>query len=186
MKKESRKTEISVRGRGHKAQQAMLRMFHGLPVVDAEAPLRIFPIAADISGAKIKDPENCILARACKRMFGSKSILFWRTTAYVELTDENGTPRVERFKLSGYARKAIEKFDKTGIANPAGYTLSPPAPGVSLECQRLQHQARREAIASGAIKNKYRRRKFTTHEFEVRDGCGQVHTWIGDNQDSSL
>lgn len=161
--------KLSPRGRGKKGRDAILRLFHGVPVRDAKHPLRVVPLARDIRGAKTKDPQNCVLARACRRMFRTSTILFWRSVAYVELPDERGKPHVERFVLSQHMRENIALFDRTGKADPAGYTLNPPAIG-----QTLEHKRRYQAEWASKAQPKRNKRIHVSGNFEVRDGHGQV------------
>ena len=59
------------------------RFFGNLPVVDAKENLRIFVNDDDVHGAKRRDPKNCVLARACCRLYGSNAVAFFRMTAYL-------------------------------------------------------------------------------------------------------
>ncbi len=116
-----------------KNAKLLKRIFGGLPVVDAKRELRVFAGAKDIKSAKRKDPTNCVWAKACRRLYGSRTVAFFRTVAYIELRDPKGNPRIERFTLSKPTGRSIVRFDKTGKAAPAGYHLLPPSPGRTMD-----------------------------------------------------
>lgn len=112
------------------------RMWDGRPVVDAKRDLRLFIRPSDFAHAVPGDPQRCVLSRTCKRVFGGK-VLFARSRAYVELPDDKGRIRVERFVLGTVAKNLIREFDQGGkIVPEGGFTLTAPNSTKTLEEMR--------------------------------------------------
>jgi hypothetical protein len=175
MAKQNSSTVITGRpGRSTAQTKALQRVFNGLPVIDAKTPLRFFVSSADIQGADRKDPANCVIARACRRLFNSTTVLFWRSIAYVETIDENDKHQVERFVLNQITRRRIARFDRTGKADPAGYMLFPPAVSQQLDSAR-QYRKEWDATHPVARRRIHGRRIVLDARAEVRDGQGQIH-----------
>lgn len=164
------KSQEQVGGKSRAQKDELLRLFNDLPVVDAKMSLRFYANAADVSGAVRRGPENCVLARACRRLFSGKNVLFWRSVAYVEC-EHDGERRVERFKLSLSARRDIAILDATGIASPGGYVLDPVPTSMTLD-NHLNYQ-RGYAAVNGRKKRNHR--PPISIESAVRDGRGAVH-----------
>jgi hypothetical protein len=170
------------------------RIWGDTPIVDAKNELRIVVQACDVQGAKRKDPEHCVFARACRRMFGAKKILFYKQVAYVEIPNTNGTKRVERFLLSKDVRKSIQQFDRDGSTLPnGGFVLQPPHASQTLgsrqqrnkddAVKRDQHRllfgcdpavSPRGSIAS-------RKKTSRTIDLSVRNGVGKVR-WLSEKR----
>lgn len=164
-------------------QRVSERFFNGLPVVDAENDVRIFVNERDIKKAQPNDPLNCVYAQACKRLFGSQTIVFLRTKAYIDLPDEQGNRQVNRFEIPMIVREQIIHFDKTGEAAPGGFLLQAPTPSQKLNAmaeysrekrkrQGKDHETpedRKRASIRGA------RTMVASIEVGVRDGRGLVH-----------
>jgi hypothetical protein len=149
------------------------RMFEGIPVVDAKKELRIFLNYEDIKTAIRKDPAHCAFSNACRRLYGSHSVVFFRSVVYVELPYK-GLIRLERFALPKPMRRLIIKFDRTGKASPDGYTLIPPSKGFTLDHRQKIGQ---EYSASGrrqeAIELREHRKK-KKEPADLRSGKGIV------------
>lgn len=180
------KATICGRGRHKDHTEAIERFWKGLPVEDAKTPLRVIVKPADIETAQRKDPEHCVFANACKRLFDSSAVVFLRSYAYVDLPNEKGERIVNRFRLERDARAYIKHFDKTGLAGPGGFLLSAPPPSQTLEAGRQYSKARRQRIINGqhkangtyekAARKRAKARKHPVHidELLVRDGMGMV------------
>src|SRR5262249_38561966 len=115
---------------------ALARYFLDMEVVDADHDLRVFVNKHDLECAERGNPTECVFAKACKRLYGSRAILFFRSVAYVDLPDEEGIRRVYRFLIGRAAKNAIEKYDRTGEAHPGGFLLSAPRPSERIENKR--------------------------------------------------
>ena len=158
-------------------QAVVGRFFRGLPVVDADEPLRIILNNADIKNARKLDPNNCAFAQACRRLFDSHAVLFLRRTAYVELPDSKGKRKVNRFIISPEMASRIAEFDKTGKCDEGGFILNPPNASKKLGLAAAYERKRRAAIASGDLKPKRRNKpnkKYAKAMLGVRDGRGKL------------
>lgn len=158
-------------------QQVSERYFEGLPVIDAKDNLRVFVTAQDIRRAKPNDPEHCVYAEACRRLFGATKIVFLRTKAYVDLPDESGRRFVNRFEIHRYVREQIIRFDQTGEAAPGGFLLSAPSPSQTLNAQRDYGRKFRDRAETGDVKRRAQMsgvRVVSGTLLGVRDGRGMV------------
>ncbi len=135
------------RGKTATHNKLIERLFNGLPVVDAKKDMVIKAIAADVKAAKRRDPFNCVFAKACKRLFGSHTVAFFRNYAYVENNNQ-----IERFSLPRATRDSVMMFDKAGKAEPGGYLLRPPSPSDTLEARTQRGRERRDYWPSGSKK----------------------------------
>jgi hypothetical protein len=138
------RTKSAPRLKGIIHKRVSQRYFEGLPVIDAKEPLRVFVNESDIKKARPQNPKQCVYAQACKRLFGARTVVFLRTTAYVDLPNEKGNRFVNRFTLHRTTGEAIQHFDKTGEAHPGGFLLSPPRPSRTLDGQRDISRKRRK------------------------------------------
>ena len=99
---------------------AKRRTFHGLQLEDAKVPLPIPVLQIDKKAADealrdvgIDDPiryKNCIVAKACTRVFGDEiNVAILRKTAYIALDAEK---RALRFEIAPGTREIVEAFDR--------------------------------------------------------------------------
>lgn len=161
----------------HVGRQAVVgRFFHGLPVVDATEPLRIVVNKTDLRKAKPLDPNNCVFAQACRRLFESHAVLILRRTAYVELPDSKGKRKVNRFIISDDVRDRIVRFDKTGKANEGGFIFNAPAESQRMDAKQSYGSKYRKAISSGKhrISHTKPNKKHARAMLGVRDGRGKL------------
>lgn len=158
------------------------RLWGNLPVKDATEILRVMPTERDVTKATRHDPSACAMAQACRRMFHSRSVLFFRTVAYVDVPQANGTRAVERYFLNANAREQILRFDRTGKFDPAGYTLHAPH-----KSKRLDAIAKKSREYYSQVEDKYnfnKRHKATPRVIHnVRNGTGAVRTLLLENGD---
>lgn len=172
---------MSTHGRGRsKAQAEVLgRFFEGLPVKDAQKPLLIVADKRDARGAVPGDPHQCVIARACGRLFNSSALVILRWAAYVDLPNEKGERELLRFHVPPPTRRAIVEFDKTGVFPPGGFELRPFCKSLKLDASRQRDKRRRTAILKGAHKPRASRRQPEHEDIltleGVRSGTGMVH-----------
>jgi hypothetical protein len=162
------------------------RFWDGIPVDDATNDLRIIIKPCDINSASRKDPGHCVFARACKRSFGTKRVLFLRSIAYVELPDENGETKVERFKMSQSVQQLVRDFDRGDNVIPhGGFLLLAPGHSNQLQYGREKEMARykkqKDALLRGETLESINRKKIKEGphkprmiDLEVRNGTGLV------------
>ncbi len=135
----------------NKNQSYIKKFYAGLEVVEAKNDLHIQPSEADIQTAIPNDPKNCIFSRACQRMWGAKSVVFFGTVAYVDLLCSDGKRRVHRFVLDKDAREYVREFDVGNPLDPRGFTLhKPPASGtVAAKSKQQKKRRKRKALLKG-------------------------------------
>lgn len=158
------------------------RFFNGLPVVDAKKPIQIHVNDIDVKQSKRKSPTECVIAKACKRLFKAREVMILRRTAYVDLPGpgRGGRRQFKRFIIDRNVSEKIGVFDKTGQMDTGGFTLLPPSPSMTLERLRKSGNQRKEAIEAGKHKVKHRRKSHRitaprTGTLEVRNGTGRAH-----------
>ena len=88
-----------------------------------------------------KDPRRCVIAQACRRLFGATTVLIFRSIAYVDLPDENGKHTVNRVTVDPTCRRRLEGWDKTGTPFTGGCLLRAPRKSTRLDVMR--HQAKK-------------------------------------------
>jgi hypothetical protein len=167
------------------AHESFKRIWGDAPVVDATQDLRVIVLPCDVQGATPKDPGGCVFARACQRSFAAQKVLFLRRIAYVELPQDDGSTRVERFGLTDPVMKLISDFD---IGNPivpkGGFVLKAPNHSLTLDVQRERryrnYRKLKEALLVGATfgvkpKGKQAKTRAVHLNAEVRHGTGMVH-----------
>ena len=166
--------------------QSITRLWGGIPVKDSEHDLRVIIKPCDVKGAVEKDPENCVFAKACRRSFGTKKVLFFRRIAYVEIPDENGESKVERFFMSESVHNLIRDFDRGNAIIPhGGFLLKAPSPSNTLESKRIKQRANekriKEALLKGESLESVKKPKHSSVkkpkeiDMEIRSGKGMVH-----------
>ena len=130
-------------GRLKEIKEKISRKYNGLPVIDAENDLRLLINAQDIKESKDnqKDFENCVFACSCKRMFSSGNLLLMRSVAYLELPNEKGERRVERFLVSKAGKNIIKDYDSGIMPEPgASFVFRAPEEYETLEYNRKKQK----------------------------------------------
>jgi hypothetical protein len=89
-------------------------------VEDAKKPLDVMPLPEDANGAIRLHPMHCVLAHACKRVFGFPALVY-RGVAYVV----HNRKRVLKYQLSRSASVTTEAFDLIGDQMPAALAHAP-------------------------------------------------------------
>ncbi len=160
------------------------RTWGDVDVVDANKDLRVFIAPEDVKAATKKDPGYCVFAQACRRLFHTTKVLFFRTVAYIEMPTESGERRVERFIMGPAMRDLIESFDQgKGVIPEAGFLLRAPTPACRLDIKaergraseirrRLEGRSRKIVGCKGT--GKYQDKPIVV-DLGVRNGQGAVH-----------
>ena len=146
------------------------QVFGDLERVDATNDVRLIMTEADIANGERGNQFACALARSAERAFGSSNVVIVRTVAYIDLLDESGNRRVERFMLGKAARKVVRDFDTKGQVKPAGIVLSAPTASNKLE-ERRKYNARRK-LYGYEPQRKYQQRVDPLTFIGVRNGTG--------------
>lgn len=167
--------------------QTLAREFNGMPVVDAKADLKLVVNSEEVASAigNEKDPENCILALACRRQLRSSKLLFFKSVAYVHHPGDDGVDRVYRYKIGKAARDIIQAFDrKKKVSGNVTVTLQAPGPGHTLDYQNSvqrnwrekQRKSRKASIVGRVVGGGNRPfKKGRVKDITVRDGSGMAH-----------
>lgn len=169
---------------------ALKRWFGSSEVVDAKTDLYINVTKADIAKSKPGDICNCAFSTAAKRTYGSKSVLFMGTVAYVDLPLPTNPEKRQicRFINSRVGVEFIRTFDADKEkAQPGGFFLKAPAPSHTLEAKATSHRRqdhRRRAamkgirtgddVASGKLKTAVRKTFVGVRVNSFRNGQGMV------------
>lgn len=147
---------------GQETIERIREIFGNTPVRDAPADLRVFVSEEDVSGAIPRNVRECVFARACRRMFHSTAVVFFKTRAYIDMLDEDGNRVIDRYIFTEGVANAIIKFDMTGEGRSGGFTLKAPTKSTSLEAsrknsERIRNDPKRKQRV--AAQNKANRRK---------------------------
>jgi hypothetical protein len=172
----------TVRKAQDKVRDEIVRLWGDLPVVDSTADLRIIITPEDVRRATRKDPSCCVFAQAAKRQLGSTKVLFYRNVAYVDMPDEQGHRRVERYVMPKSMRGLVEAFDR-GQVNipPGGFLLKAPSPSQTLSghlVYQRRHQHRRKLAGQRLLPLRQQHaacERSVTVDLSVRSGTGYVH-----------
>lgn len=100
----------------------------GLPVIDAKEPIELHISAGDIANADLKDPSDCVVARACRRDLHVKEARVHLGRIYLRVNKGNWL----RYLTPRPLRSEIISFDRGGTFEPADFTLAAPYPKARL------------------------------------------------------
>ena len=155
------------------------------PVVEATADILIYVSAADAADAVPGDPNNCIFAKACKRSYGSRGVLFFPTVAYIDMPNEAGERVVFRARVKESTRKAIEMLDLVGERREGTFRLYAMPKSNTLAALKKTSEKRQKAMKKGkhaisptrseAAKKSNAERRAARY-VGLRDGLGVVRT----------
>jgi hypothetical protein len=98
-----------------------IKAIDGLPVMDAKRPVRLKIIPADIQGANVKEPDDCAIARACRRQLHVIEARVHLTRTYLRTNTGNWV----RYATPPAARAEIIAFDRGGRFVPSEFILKP-------------------------------------------------------------
>lgn len=100
-----------------------LRQIDGLPIIDAKRSLTLRVTAGDIKGADLKDPADCVVARACRRDLRAKEVRVHLARVYVRTNAGSW----QRFVAPKAMRTEIIAFDRGGSFEPQDFVLKTPS-----------------------------------------------------------
>src|SRR5690348_5778150 len=101
-----------------------------MPVKDAKRSVKLIIEDNDITRARKKSPESCVVARACRRAFDAEEVRVHLSRVYVK----NAKDEWVRYLTPRNLRSEIIAFDRGGRFVAGTYTLSKVPP--------LQHAKR--------------------------------------------
>lgn len=103
-----------------------IRMFDGLPVIDADEDIILNVTKQDILNSKKKDPNNCAAAKAGKREF-HRDVKVFLSRMYVK----EGKHWIKYLTPTNAARE-ITSFDRGSNFEPGEYIFKAATPGQRL------------------------------------------------------
>lgn len=155
-------------------------MFRGIPVQEAEASIHVQPNEKDIQGATKEDPTNCAYARCLKRVLDAPSVFVFKNTAYIQTLDEEGRPRMQRYKVKSYARDYLLRFDHGEKVAAGGFVFHRPNRSETLV---YKHKQQLERTRRGKVSpRKSVGQKTNMKNYSLRSGKGCVHLFGSDDQ----
>lgn len=95
----------------------------GKKVVDATKPLILYVSNKDVQNGQVKNPEECAIAKACKRQLGARRAKVHLTRTYVEYDD-----KWVRYSTPNSARTELVSFDRGKKFEEGVYKLPPLQP----------------------------------------------------------
>lgn len=100
-----------------------LKQIDGLPIIDAKKGLMLTITPKDISRADLKDPADCVVARACRREVQAQEVRVHLARIYVRTNKGSWTRYVTPLNM----RSEIIAFDRGGTFEPQTFELKTPS-----------------------------------------------------------
>ena len=94
----------------------------GLPVIDAKRSITLNVISRDISSASVKEPDNCAVAKACRRELHVAEVRVHLGRVYLRTNKANWV----RYVTPKGMRDEIIAFDRGGRFQPGNFELTMP------------------------------------------------------------
>lgn len=96
----------------------------GLPVLDAKESAVLIINDNDVARADRKEPVDCVVARACRRLLHAKEVHVHLSRVYLRTTGGSWT----RYATPPSLRQEIIAYDRGGSFSPGTFTLNPIPP----------------------------------------------------------
>lgn len=93
------------------------------PIVEADEPITIEVLPEHVASAIPHDPRNCAIAEAC-RANGALEAVIGASVAYVVTEMEPGQLVAMKYTVPNGTRRAIDRFDISGVMPKKGFKLS--------------------------------------------------------------
>ena len=126
----------------------LVSRFETSPVVDAPGAMVLNLLAKHRDRGKQGDPENCAIAE-CAKDAGATRAEINRSTAYIEMVDEDGDLKTFLFQITPKTRAKIEHFDETGEIPQGAVVLQPPRKSISVAGRIERNKKYYERKAAG-------------------------------------
>jgi hypothetical protein len=97
----------------------------GLPVFNADETLMIDIVKEDVRAKFRKDPGQCAVAQACKRICHTTEARAYRSRVYVLIDQGTDNAHWLRFALSEATRQEVAAYDRGGGFSTGSYRLTP-------------------------------------------------------------
>lgn len=99
------------------------RQIDGYPIVDAGAPIKIAILPEDIITSDRQEPNNCVMARACRRALHCEEVRVHLSRVFVRM--KRGKQWL-RYDTPRALRTEIVAWDRGGTFEPGTFILKPP------------------------------------------------------------
>ncbi len=157
-----------------KTKKVRIRTFRGLPLRDATHDLLLQVTNSDKKKGIPKDPEHCAMAVSWCRMAGDPQAeaVIGRGIAHIKMRDEDGMWFWCRFRLTELTALRARKFDRTGIADEAGYRLTAPSISQNLDYRLIlgKRKSNVQVRGGGIIPSRSRSRA----HFGIQRECSRL------------
>lgn len=135
-----------------------LRLYEGLPVVDANEDQKLSVTKADVTGSSKKSPANCAAARTLSRELHTEARVFI-TRTYIK---DKKAKRWVRYLTPNSIGREIVSFDRGSQFETGEYIIKAPSVG-----QRLGHyRGKSTELNTGAKRNKPLHRTVSVRGFD--------------------
>lgn len=118
------------------------------PLIDADANLLLILRPDHRERGKPGDNEGCAIA-VCAMDSGATRAEINRSTAYIEMLDEDGHLKTFLFQITPKTRAKIEHFDETGEMPEGAVVLRPPRHSISVAGRMERNNKYYERKAAG-------------------------------------
>ena len=115
----------------------MSTQINGLPIFNATRKLFLNITKTDIKKSKIKRPDCCAVAQACKRQLNAKEVRVHLSRLYVRLDSKKWL----RFETPSALRDEIVAFDRGGSFAEGRFIINPPTDTRYLTGKKQSHSA---------------------------------------------
>ncbi len=122
-----------------------LNEIDGKPIINAKKPIKLTINNNDINKADVKKPDDCAVARACRRELHVKEVRVHLGCVYLRYNEGNWVRL--RYMTPRSLRAEIIAFDRGGKFEPGEYQLNAIPP------------SRKTGKAQGSLKNKTKPKK---------------------------
>ncbi len=126
-----------------------LNQIDGLPIIDSTRALRVTINKNDIAKADVKNPEDCVIARAVRREHHVKEVRVHLGRVYLRANEGNWV----RYFTTRALRTEIIAFDRGGTFEPGEYSLKGVPPSHKLGAKRKAY-AKKKVIGPKTRKKK--------------------------------
>lgn len=110
----------------------MRNQIDNLPIIDAKMPISLSITQKDIDSARVKAPNACAAAVACKKKLHAREVRVHLSRIYVRYNDQNWM----RYMTPRSLRSEIVAFDRGGKFEAGDFVLSAPQPSKKLGTER--------------------------------------------------
>lgn len=101
-------------------------------VVEADTPVVVLVTEKDVEHAIPHDPRNCAIAESCRRL-GAREAVVGASVAYIVRQTPEGEWVAVKYTVPKGTRRAIDRFDVSGVMPAKGFRLSPVKPSETPE-----------------------------------------------------